>query len=43
MGLWKGFWNLPGFTQRGKSESGLRLECGGGRVGLEACGHRLDA
>jgi hypothetical protein len=26
-----------------ESESGFRLECSGGRIGVEACGHRLNA
>jgi hypothetical protein len=41
MGKWKAFWNLQGFTRRVKGESRFRMECGGGRVGLEACGDRL--
>jgi hypothetical protein len=34
---------LAGLHPEGESESGLRWEYSGGRIGLEACGHRLDA
>jgi len=32
---------LAGVHPEGESESGFRFECGGGRVGVEACGDRL--
>jgi hypothetical protein len=32
---------LAGLHPEGESESGLRFECGGGRIGVEACGDRL--
>jgi hypothetical protein len=41
MGLWKASWSWQGFNRRVKGESPFRLECGGGRVGMEACGDRL--
>jgi hypothetical protein len=34
---------LAGLHLEGESESGFQLECGGGHIGVEACGHRLDA
>jgi hypothetical protein len=33
---------LVGLHPEGESESGFRWECRGGRIGVEACGHRLD-
>jgi hypothetical protein len=33
---------LAGLHLEAESESGFWLECGGGRVGEEAFGHRLD-
>jgi hypothetical protein len=41
MGKWKASWRWQGFNRRVKGESRFRLECGGGRVGMEACGDRL--
>jgi hypothetical protein len=32
---------LAGLHPEGESETGFRLECGGGRIGVEACGDRL--
>jgi hypothetical protein len=32
---------LAGLHPKGESERGFRLECGGGRLGVEACGDRL--
>jgi hypothetical protein len=32
---------LAGLQPEGESETGFRLECGGGRIGVEACGDRL--
>jgi hypothetical protein len=32
---------LAGLHPEGESERGFRLECGGGRLGVEACGDRL--
>jgi hypothetical protein len=34
-------WELAGLHPEGESESGFLFECGG-RIGGEACGHRLD-
>jgi hypothetical protein len=41
MGQWKASWSWQGFTRRVKGESQFRLECGGGRVGMEVGGDRL--
>jgi hypothetical protein len=35
-------WELAGLHLEVESESGFRWECRGGRIGGEACGHRLD-
>jgi hypothetical protein len=35
-------WELAGLHLEVESESGFRWECSGGRIGVEACGHRLD-
>jgi hypothetical protein len=32
---------LAGLHPEGERETGFRFECGGGRIGLEACGDRL--
>jgi hypothetical protein len=32
---------LAGLHPEGERETGFRLECGGGRIGVEACGDRL--
>jgi hypothetical protein len=42
MGQWKAFWNLLGFTQKVKQKWISFFECGGRRIGVEACRHRLD-
>jgi hypothetical protein len=34
-------WELAGLHLEAESESGFWLECGGGRIGEEACGGRL--
>jgi hypothetical protein len=41
MGQGKASWSWQGFNRRVKGESRFRLECGGGRVGMEAYGDRL--
>jgi hypothetical protein len=43
MGKWKASWSWQGFTRRVKGESRFRLACGGGRIGVEACGDRLTS
>jgi hypothetical protein len=42
MGQWKAFWNVLGFTQKVKAKVDFFFECGGRRIGVEACRHRLD-